>query len=350
MPNIKPISSNYKSLISWITNLLAQARHSAVQQINTILVTTYRTIGKQIVEFEQKGKERSKYGSWLLKKLSADLSKQFGKGFSIDNLENMRNLYLYRPKLIPSTMSSKSWNSETLSRKSIKLSRSHYLRLMRINDNDERRFYEIETIANNWSVRELSRQFNSSFYERLALSKNKEKVDILAKKWQIIEKSEDMIKDPYVLEFLWLDEKSEYSESDLEKAIIDNIGKFLLELGKWFAFVGRQQRISSWPKHRYIDLVFYNRLLRCFVLIDLKIWDLTHQDMWQMLMYVNRYDREVKSKAENPTVWLILCKKNDKVVIEYTLPKNNKHIFAKEYKLYLPDKQQLQQFLEKKNA
>lgn len=337
MPNIKPISSNYKSLISWIANLLAQARHSAIQQINTILVTTYRTIGKQIVEFEQKGKERSKYGSWLLKKLSVDLSKQFGKGFSVQNIERMRAFYIAYP------------NSSTVLRNSQKLSWSHYLRLITIDDKDERKFYEIECIQNNRSLRELNRQFNSALFERLVLSKNKKKVETLAKKWQIIENSEDIIKDPYYLEFLGLKSESEYSESQVETAIIDKLSDFLLELGKWFAFVGRQQRISSWAKHRYIDLVFYNRLLKCFVLIDLKVGKLTHQDIGQMQMYVNYYDREMKSKEEKPTVWLILCKENDQFVVEYTIPEKGKNIFAREYKLYLPNKKQLQHYLAQKN-
>lgn len=327
---------SYTQLIKTIWDLLHQARSFVVQHVNTTLIKTYRTIWKQIVEHEQWWERRAKYGSWLLKKLSQDLTKQFGRWFSPDNLQYMRLFYVLYS------------NYETVSRNSWKLNWSHYLYLMRIDDKDERNFYLIECVSNKRSVRELKRQFNSALYERLSLSKNKKKVEKLAQKWQILETAEDLIKDPYILEFLGLKAESEYTESELEQAIISNLSGFLLELGKWFSFVGRQQRITDGPNHRYVDLVFYNRLLHCFVLIDLKIGELAHQDIGQMMMYVNRYDREIKKPEEHPTIWLVLCKKKNRFVAEYTLPKGNKQIFAREYKLYLPDKKILERYLEKK--
>lgn len=216
---------------------------------------------------------------------------------------------------------------------------------MKINNDDERNFYEIETANNYWSVRELQRQYNSSLYERLALSKDKRTVKLLSKKGQIITKPIDMIKEPYVLEFLELKEETVYTESQLETAIIDRLENFLLELGKGFLFQSRQERINLNGKNFYIDLVFYNRLLKCFVLIDLKIGELTHEDIGQMQMYVNYYDREVKAKDENKTVGLILCKQTNRAVVEYTLPEDNDQIFTREYKLYLPSKKELVKLL-----
>lgn len=342
--------NRYKNLIVDIGGVLEKGRRQTYQFINNVLVRTYWEIGRLIIEFEQKGKAKADYGVGLLKKISKNLTQRFGKGFSVDNLENMRRFYLTYSK--SETLSRKSKKSSTVLRKFqptkilpdklLKLSWSHYVRLMSIKNPSERNFYEIECIANNWSVRELNRQFDSSLYERLALSRNKKDVKKLASKGQIIEKPADSLKDPYVLEFLKLKERSEYSETDLETAIIDDLEKFLLELGKGFAFVGRQKRISFGADHFYIDLVFYNRLLRCFVLVDLKIGKLKHQDIGQMQMYVNIFDREIKTKDENPTVGLILCKEKDELVVKYTLPKNNKQIFAKEYQLYLPKKEELQ--------
>lgn len=336
---------NYQNLITNIGEVLGKGRRHAYQFINSVLAQTYWKIGRLIVEFEQKGNIKADYGSSLLKKLSKELTQKFGQGFSERNIEQMRNFYLMYG--ISQTLSAKFIKSSTMLRKSksaisLKLSWSHYVRLMSIKNSDERKFYEIECVANNWSVRELNRQFDSSLYERLALSKNKKGVKKLVAKGQIIEKPADSLKDPYVLEFLKLKEESEYSETDLEKSIIDNLEKFLLELGKGFTFVGRQKRISFGTEHFYIDLVFYNRLLRCFVLIDLKIGKLKHQDIGQMQMYINIFDREIKNKNENPTVGLILCKEKDELVVKYTLPKDNKQIFAKEYQLYLPKKEELQ--------
>ncbi|MFZ2226016.1 MAG: PDDEXK nuclease domain-containing protein [Candidatus Moraniibacteriota bacterium] len=320
---------NYKDLISSISDILAQGRKLAHQAVNAILTTTYWQIGRQIVEFEQGGKERAEYGTQFLQKLSHDLTKQFGEGFSYRNIRLIRQFYVAFP----------IWH--TVSANSKKLSWSHYVRLMSIENADERSFYEIECEKNSWSVRELCRQFDTSLYERLALSRDKKGIRALAEKGQIIEKTEDLFKEPYVLEFLGLDESYHHSENDLESAIIDKMEHFLLELGKGFAFVSRQKRITSGVKHFYIDLVFYNRLLKCFVLIDLKIGELKHQDLGQMQMYVNYFDRDVKEKEENPTIGIVLCKENDHFVVEYTLPKDNNQIFAKKYQLYLPKKEEL---------
>ena len=262
------------SLEQRIIMLLENSRKKIVSNVNTTMVQTYFEIGRNIVEYEQQGEARAKYGKQVIKKLSQRLTLHFGKGFSVDNLENMRKFYLnYK-------------NSETVFR-NFTLSWSHYLKLMRIENVDERNFYEIEATQNNWSLRELERQFNSSLYERLALSKDKIAIKELALQGQIIESPEDMIKDPYILEFTGLPELPQYSESELEQRLIDNLQKFLLELGKGFTFVGRQVRLSFEEEHYFVDLVFYNRLLRSFVLVDLKRGKLKHQDLGQMQMYVN---------------------------------------------------------------
>ncbi len=337
--------SNYKILIREIGDILAQGRKLSYQAVNTVLTTTYWQIGRQIVEFEQGGKERAEYGEEIIKQLSHDLTKNFGKGFSVQNIERMRKFFLMWSKVQSLPALLKNQKSSSLMRISknpiFKLSWTHYVRLMSIENPEERSFYEIECEKNNWSVRELCRQFDTSLYERLALSRDKKGIKALAEKGQIIEKVEDLFKEPYVLEFLGLQEKPEHSEQELETEIINNIEKFLLELGKGFAFVSRQKRITSGVKHFYIDLVFYNRLLKCFVLIDLKIGELKHQDLGQMQMYVNYFDRKVKEKEENPTIGIVLCKENDHFVVEFTLPENNNQIFAKNYKLYLPKKEEL---------
>jgi predicted nuclease of restriction endonuclease-like (RecB) superfamily len=221
------------------------------------------------------------------------------------------------------------------------LSWTHYIQLLKIKNEDERHFYEIESIQNNWSVRELQRQYNSSLFERLTLSKDKETIRALADSGQVIEKPVDILKSHYVLEFLGLREDSKYSESDLETAIINKLEHFMLELGKGFLFEGRQRRFTFEGDSFFVDLVFYNRLLRCFVLLDLKIGKLTHQDIGQMQMYVNYYDRKIKTQDEKPTIGIILCKEENRTVIEFTLPENNEQIFAKEYKAVLPSKEAL---------
>jgi len=324
-----------KQFIKEIKELLKSARNKVYQNINEIMTKTYFEIGKKIVEEEQKGKSRADYGKALLKNLSIELTKEFGKGFSVDNLENMRRFYLVYSK------------SETVSRK-FELSWSHYIFLSRIKNDDERKFYEIEAIKNNWSLRELKRQFDSALFERLALSKDKQKVKELSQKGQVIQSPKDLIKEPYVLEFLGLEEKSYYSESELEQKLIDKLEHFLLELGRGFTFVARQKRFSFDEEHFRVDLVFYNRLLRCFVLIDLKIGKLKHQDIGQMMMYVNYFDRFEKTEDENPTIGIILCKDKNETLVELTLPKNSQ-IFASKYQTILPDKEELKKLLEKED-
>ncbi len=329
---MQPIVNNYKHLLGEIIELIESSRQHVAREINATLTMTYWSIGKYLIEFEQKGNKRADYGVGLLKRLSEDLGSRFGKGFSVQNLERMRHIYTLFQK------------SSTLLRK---LSWSHLLRLSSIRDTNERQFYALEASENNWSVRELDRQVNSSFYERLALSRDKKTVKRLARTGQLITNPVDTLKDPYILEFLGLKDSEKYSESDLESAIISNLQMFLLELGKGFSFVARQKRISVDSDHFFIDLVFYNRLLQCFVLIDLKIGKITHQDLGQMQMYVNFYDREIKGGYEKPTVGIILCKENHDFVIKYTLPEGNNQIFAKEYKLYLPKKSELKHLLNK---
>ena len=239
--------------------------------------------------------------------------------------------------------------SEKLSRKSdFRLSWSHYLKLVRIDDEAERQFYELEAIENQWSLRELQRQTDSALYQRLALSRDKVKVKELSEKGQVINKPSDALKDPYILEFIGLPDRNEYSESDLEKELIDKLEHFLLELGKGFAFVARQKRITIDEKHFKVDLVFYNRLLKAFVLIDLKIGELRHQDIGQIQMYVNYYDRFVKLEEENKTIGIILCQDKSDTLVEITLPEDNEQIFASKYQTVLPSKEELRKLIEKK--
>lgn len=342
-------SSLNKTFYSQIVNLLQSARTKVVRSVNQTMVLTYFQIGKMIVEEEQDGKERADYGKEILKGLSTVLSKEFGKGFSVDNLENMRKFYLaYQISETLSRISSKAI-SETSSR-NFYLSWSHYLKLIRIDDENERKFYEIESSKNNWSVRELQRQFDSALYTRLVLSRDKEKVKELSEKGLVLEKPKDAIKDPYILEFIGLPEHSSYSESELEQELIDKLEHFLLELGNGFTFVARQKRISFDDKHFRIDLVFYNRFLKCFVLIDLKIGEIKHQDLGQMQMYVNYYDREIRLDEENKTIGIVLCRDKSESVVEYTLPENNEQIFASKYKTVLPSKEELKALIAERKS
>lgn len=337
------VHTEYEKFFQEVLSLLEKAKKKAVQTINAQITQTYWSIGKYIVEFEQKWEKRAEYGDALLKELSKDLTRDFWRGFSYTNLKQIRQFYIIFQK--GQTLSG-DFKERWLRDPFESLSWSHFVRLLSVKEESERNFYLIESLENNWSVRELNRQINSCIYERLILSTDKQKVKELWTKWQIVEKTEDILKDPYILEFLWLEEKTSYSENQLESAIINNLEKFLLEFGKWFAFVARQQRFTAWTDHFYIDLVFYNRLLQCFVLVDLKIWKITHGDIGQMQMYVNYYDREIKKDFENKTIWILLCKEKHDLVVEYTLPEDNNQIFAKEYKLYLPKKEELQKLLE----
>ena len=328
------IQNTGSDFISGVRDLLVEARQSVVKQVNATMIKTYYEIGRRIVEQEQQGKEVANYGDYLLVRLSESLSGSFGKGFSKRNLELMRQFYLTY-KIAKSAISqSLSW--------------THYIRLMRISDPDERRFYEIEAANNNWSVRELNRQFDSALYQRLALSRDKEAVKELAIKGQTIEKPEDILKDPYVLEFTGLPELPQYTESKLEQRLIDELQTFLLELGKGFSFVGRQQRITIDEDHYFVDLVFYNRFLRAFVLVDLKIGQLKHQDLGQMQMYAHYYDRFVKMPEENKTIGIILCRDKKDALVEITLPDETNPIFASKYQTVLPNKEELKALIEKK--
>ena len=316
-----------------IKELLHSAKNRVYQTINITMTQTYFEIGKRIVEEEQGGESRAEYGKSLLKLLSVQLINEFGKGFSVDNLENMRRFYLAFQK------------SETVSRK-FELSWSHYIFLTRIENIDERNFYEIESIENSWSLRELKRQFDTGLFERLRLSSDKQKIKELSSQGQIIQTAQDLIKDPYILEFLGLPELSSYSESELEQKLIDKLEHFLLELGKGFTFVARQKRITIDEKHFKVDLVFYNRFLKSFVVIDLKIGELKHQDIGQMMMYVNYFDRYEKTEDENLTIGIILCKDKSRALVELTLPKDNSQIYASKYLTVLPNKEEFKKLLE----
>lgn len=321
------------TLISDIKVILHSAKNKIYQTINTTMTKTYWEIGRRIIVEEQGGEVRAQYGKALIKNLSLELTQEFGKGFSVDNLENMRKFYIVYPK------------SETVSRK-FELSWSHYIFLTRVSNENERNFYEIESTQNAWSLRELKRQFNSGLFERLSLSRDKGKVKELSTKGQVIQKIDDMIKDPYILEFVGLPELVTYSESELEQKLIDKLEHFLLELGKGFTFVARQKRITIDEKHFKVDLVFYNRLLKCFVVIDLKIGELKHQDIGQMMMYVNYFDRVEKEEDENSTIGIILCKDKSKSLVEMTLPKDNNQIYASKYLTVLPNKEEFKRLLE----
>ena len=343
------------SLFSQVVDLLQQSKQQVVRAINQTMVYTYYEIGRMIVEEEQNGKNRAEYGKQLLKGLSKELNQEFGKGFSVDNLQNMRKLFsvysIYETvssiskNEIPHIESVISQITQTVS-PIFKLTWSHYIFLIRIDDSNERSFYEIETAKNNWSVRELKRQYDTALYTRLALSRDKEGILKLSQQGQIIEKPKDIIKDPYILEFLGLPELNQYSENELEEEIINKLEHFLLELGNGFTFVARQKRITFDDKHFRIDLVFYNRILKCFVLIDLKIGELKHQDLGQMQMYVNYYDREMRFEEENKTIGIVLCQNKSDLVVEYTLPENNEQIFASKYKMVLPSKEELIHLIE----
>ena len=323
-------------LANKISELLISARQKVVQTVNQTMVLTYFEIGKMIVTEEQQGKERADYGKQIIKSLSKRLTVQFGKGFSQRNLEQIRQFYLVYSK------------TQTLSAE-FNLSWSHYMKLMRIDDEIERKFYEIESYKNNWSLRELNRQYDTALFTRLALSKDKEEILKLSVHGQTLENPQDAIKDPYVLEFIGLPENSNYSESELEQKLIDKLEHFLLELGNGFTFVARQNRISFDDKHFRVDLVFYNRILKCFVLIDLKIGELKHQDIGQMQMYVNYYDRQVKLNDENKNIGIILCQNKSEAVVEFTLPENNKQIFASKYLTVLPSKETLEKLIKKED-
>jgi predicted nuclease of restriction endonuclease-like (RecB) superfamily len=346
-----------------VARIIEQARRFVGRTADLTMCVTYFEVGRMIVEEEQGGKARAKYGRGLMRELAGFLTKKYQRGFSLSTLKNAKQFYNVYSSVIGSNAAvepaGKSqtllgfFENEFFAAKSqtmisqlypFNLSWSHYLILMRVKNDDERRFYEIEAARQQWTYRQLQRQYGSSLYERLALSRDKDEVMRLAKEGQKMEKSRDMLKNPLVLEFLDLAEDSAYSETDLESAIISKLSQFLLELGKGFLFEARQKRFTFDEDHFMVDLVFYNRLLACYVLIDLKTGKLKHQDLGQMQMYVNYFDRYVKTEKENPTVGILLCREKSDSIVELTLPKDS-NIYASEYSLYLPDKALLQRKL-----
>lgn len=317
------------SMVLEIRELLENARKNVAQQVNTQLLTTYWNIGRIIVEYEQQNQIRADYGKQTLRELSKELTREFGKGFSRSNLQNMRASYLAYEKC------------QTVSGK---LSWSHYCELLSITDENKRSFYEKESINSGWSVRELKRQIDSSLYERLLLSSgdaNKEKVLSLAQKGIEINQPADIIRDPYVFEFLGVPENKPILESDLENALVVQIEKFFLELGRGFMFVGTQQRVTLNNTHYYVDMVFYNKILRAYVLIELKTKKLTPEAAGQLNMYLNYYAAEVNDPDDNPPIGIILCTEKDSIAAEYALGGLSNNIFASRYVLYMPDKEQL---------
>lgn len=314
-----------KNFYNEIKNILTTARNKVYQSANFAMIEAYWNIGKSIIE-EQGGNEKAEYGIGLMKELSRQMTQDFGKGFTVSNLKNMRQFYLTFPK-------SYALRSE--------LSWTHYRLLMRVENENAREFYMQESMKSQWSTRQLERQINSFFYERLLSSKNKEKVAAEIQTLEPEKTPEDIIRDPYVLEFLGLNPNDDFFESDLEQALITHLQKFLLELGRGFSFVARQKRITFDGRHFRIDLVFYNYILKCFVLIDLKIGDLTHQDLGQMQMYTHYYERELMNEGDNPPIGIVLCADKSESVVKYTLPENETQVFASKYKLYLPTEEEL---------
>lgn len=315
-----------KIIFQEIKEILQEAKNKVYKVANNAMVEAYWNIGRVIVE-KQGGKDKAEYGTALLKNLSKEMTKEFGKGFTLTNLKYMRQFYLTFPK------------SHALSDQ---LSWTHYRLLMRVENENARNFYLEESIKENWSTRQLERQITTLFYERILSSKNKNKVTQEIYKLEPQRKQpEDIIKDPYVLEFLGLPENMDFLEKNLEQALIDHLQKFLLELGRGFSFVARQKRITFDGRHFYIDLVFYNYILKCFVLIDLKVGDLTHQDLGQMQMYVHYFEDEMMTEGDNPPIGIVLCADKSESVVKYTLPKGEKQIFASKYMVYLPTEEEL---------
>ena len=309
-----------------IKNIIDQSRENAIRSVDFCRVQMYWRLGQRIFEEEQHGKERADYGTYLLKGLAKDLEPEYGSGFGLRQLERARQFYRLYP-IASAVRSQLNW--------------SQYRMLIQIDDKDKREYYELESANNNWTGRELERQIHSQLYERLLLSNDKDAVLAVARKERIPQKPTEIIKDPMVLEFLGLERKAHYYEDDLESAIISHIQQFLLELGNGFTFVARQKRILIEDDEFFADLVFYNRLLRCFVVIELKTGKLCHQDIGQLQMYVNYYDRQEKRADENATIGILLCTSKNDTAVKMTLPEDNQTILASEYKLYLPSSEQL---------
>ena len=324
--------NNYQILVDNIGGVMTTARSKALQTINFLLVESNWQIGKYIVEFEQNGNQRALYGQELLNNLSKDLTSKYGKGFSRSNLVYARKLYIAFPKC------------ETLSHK---LSWSHYFEILKAGDELEIKFYVKQCENERWSVRELKRQMNSMLFHRVALSKEKEQVLELANKGIEIQTPQDIVKDPYVLEFIGLPQNKTIFESDIENALVNNIGRFILELGKGFAFIGQQYKISLGGRHFYVDLVFYHRILKCFVLIDLKRGMVEHEDIGQMNLYLNYFRNEENTEGDNEPIGIVLGAYKDDLTVEYATQNISNQLFVSKYQLYLPDKQALKAELQK---
>ena len=315
-----------EQFISDIRTIILSARESAIRSVDTVRVQMYWELGERIFIEEQKGQDRAEYGAYLLQNIATEIEKEFGSGFSVRQLERARQFYRTYP-IASAVRSQLNWYQ--------------YRLLIQIDDKDKREYYELEAANNNWTGRELERQINSGLYERLLLSKDKKAVLEIARKERIPESPTEIIKDPMVLEFLGLRPEATYYEKDLERALITNLQAFLLELGNGFSFVARQKRILLEDDEFFADLVFYNRLLRCFVVIELKTHKITHEDIGQLQMYVNYYDRNEKAPDENPTIGILLCADKNDTLVKYTLPENNNTIMASKYQLYLPTEKQL---------
>jgi predicted nuclease of restriction endonuclease-like (RecB) superfamily len=329
-------NSNYYNLIDKIGFIYNSAKQTVANAVNVEMLNAYWNIGKFIIEFEQEGNEKAKYGERLLENLSTDLKIKYGKGFSRTNLNYMRLFYIKYPK------------RETVSHK---LTWSHYFELLKIENNISREFYLNQAIIENWTVRELKRQKKTGLFERLALSKDKKKVLELSKKGHQIQSESDLIKDPYVFEFLNIPENSLYSESDIEKAIINNLQSFLLELGKGFAFIGRQQRITLNNRHYYVDLVFYHIKLKCYILIDLKIGEVVHEHIGQMKLYLGYYENEINDDSDNQPIGIILSQEKDDIMVKYAMLNDASKLIVSKYQLYLPEidelKNRIKEIIEK---
>lgn len=333
------VDENIQDIYLAIAEHIKRARSNIVKSVNSEQVIAYWHIGKIIVEKEQQGQSRADYGKKLIKELANRLNKEFGQGFGATNLSHMKRFYLSYPDRIFHEPREKSLQVEF----SPNLSWTHYRILMRESRKEVRHFYEIEAVKNHWSTPQLERQMTSFLFERLANSKDEKSVMELANKGQTIEKAEDTLKSPVVLDFLGYKEHHTYTESDLETAIIDHLQEFLLEMGRGFAFVARQKRLTIEGDYFKPDLIFYHTVLKCYVVIDLKTGKLTHENVGQMMMYVNYYDREVKQGDDNPTIGLLLCAEKNEAVVKYTLPENNQQIFSRKYQLHLPTVEELEQ-------
>ena len=342
--------NTYESLVTSISEIYSFGKSKSFRAVNAVLIETYWKIGQHIVEFEQGGNTKAEYGSQLLERLSKDLSLQFGKGFSLSNIKRFRQFYITYP--IQATVShelpkGESHETPISAKASHQLSWSHYVELLKIESSVERSFYEKQSIIENWSIPELIRQKKSSLFLRLAAGKNKEEILQLARQGQIIEKPEDILKDTYIFEFLKIPEPYHLSETNLETKLINQLQSFLLELGKGFAFIGRQYRITLANRHHFIDLVFYHRILKCFVLIDLKKEEAGYEDVGQMNMYLGYMEAEQNVDGDNPPIGIVLARHKDELQIKYAMSHTNSKLFVQKYQLYLPNEDELRREIER---